>query len=215
MKNFGRWIKIGILLCIVAVGFYIIPSRQLNVNYISQYPNMPNGCEITSLAMVMNHKGYNVTKEYLNNNFLEKSGYSNANPDRAYIGNPYKSGYYCYAAPIANAANQYFKTIGDSSIAEDKTGMSIIGVLNNIVFNKKPVIVWYTVDDKKPEYGIGKYKDEDNQTHKLYVNSHCIVVEGTGMGNIKVVDPIKGKRDINILEFVKLYYQMGQRAVVI
>lgn len=215
MEKLFRLIKVTIVLFISIMVFYLVPNRQLNVEPISQYPNMPNGCEITSLAMVMNHEGYKVSKEFLCDNFLEKSGYYNANPNKAYIGNPYKSGYYCNAAPIANAANKYFNRYGINREAKDETGMSVIGILNRIIFDKKPVIVWYTVDDREPEIGIGRYIDEYGNKKELLSNSHCIVVDGVGFGKISAVDPIQGKRRINFLEFTKLYVQTRSKAVVI
>lgn len=214
MKTIGNIIKIGLVLLIAISIYFTVPNRQLNVNYIGQYPNMPNGCEITSLTMLMNYNGYNVSKENMDS-FLKKTGFTNADPNKAYIGSPYKNGYYCYAQPITDAANEYFKKMGVSTNAKDKTGMSILGVLSNVVIWKKPVAVWYTLDDKAPEYGSGKYTDQNGKENRLYSNLHCVVVEGTNMGKVKVVDPIKGKREINVLQFTKLYYQMGQRAVVI
>lgn len=216
MRNLIKILKVAVVVITLAMIFYFVPNRQLNVEYISQYPNMPNGCEITSLAMVMNYNGYDVSKEYLNDNFLEKSGFRNADPDKAYIGSPYNNnGYYTYAAPIANAANKYFSSIGAHSKATDVTGKSIFGVLNSIIIYKKPVIVWYTIDDESPRSDGNTYVDAEGNRQSLYSNLHCLVVEGTGMGKIKVVDPTKGKRKINFLQFAKLYFEMGQRAVII
>jgi len=215
MKKLVKFLFYIFIVVTAAIVFYFVPDRSLNVKYISQYPNMPNGCEITSLAMVINYNGYDVSKEFLSDNFLDKSGMNNANPDVAYIGNPYKNGYYSYAGPIVNSANKYFKSIGVSENATDKTGINLFGVLNKVIFEKKPVIVWYTVDDKSPALSENTYVDENGVRQNLYSNLHCLVVEGTGGGMVRVVDPIKGKRSINFLQFAKLYYEMGQRAVVI
>lgn len=215
MEKLFRLIKITVILFISILVFYIVPDRQLHVEPISQYPNMPNGCEITSLAMVMNYEGYKVSKEFLCDNFLEKSGYYNTHPDKAYIGNPYKNGYYCNAGPIVEAANKYFTRYGISQEAKDKTGMNVLGVLNKIIFDKKPVIVWYTIDNDTPKRGIGRYVDEYGNKKALLSNSHCIVVDGVGFGKVSVVDPIQGKRKINFIEFTKIYVQRGNRAVVI
>ena len=35
---------------------------KLDVEYISQYPELPTGCEITSLATVLNYYGYEISK---------------------------------------------------------------------------------------------------------------------------------------------------------
>ncbi|WP_101772544.1 C39 family peptidase [Peptostreptococcus faecalis] len=216
MKKLWTLIKIFVVIAIVVMGFYFIPTRYLNVESKNQFPNMPNGCEITSLSMLMKYSGYDVSKEYLNDNFLKKSGFYNTDPEEYYIGNPYKkSGYYSYAKPIADCANRYFENLGVSQRAEDKTGMSVFGVLNNVIFDKKPVAVWYTIDDKSPEYGDRYYTNLQGEKLPLYKNLHCVVVEGVGKGKVYIIDPIQGKRSVNFVQFIKLYYQMGQRAVII
>ena len=46
-----------------------IPSKmQLDVPFISQEPDLPTGCEITSLAEVLHFYGFNVDKEILATN---------------------------------------------------------------------------------------------------------------------------------------------------
>ena len=206
-----------IILFAAVLAFYFVPVRDLGVQPEYQYPNMPNGCEVTSLDMLMKYNGFNVSKEFLNNNYLAKTGMYNTDPNIAYIGNPYSKtkGFYCYAQPIAECANNYFKENNISRTAVDKTGMTVFGVLNQVIFKKQPVAVWYTVDDRSPEYGSASYTTSSGEKKPLYSNLHCVVVTGTGKGNVNIIDPIKGKRSVNFVQFTKLYMQMGQRAVVI
>lgn len=205
-----------IFLMVGITTFYIWPTRDLGVEFISQYPNMPNGCEVTSLDMVVRYNGYEVSKEYLNDNFLKKMYKSSADPNRGYIGSPYKkSGLYCYAKPIEDCANDYFKSVSSSKVAEDTTGMGVFGILNKVVFKKQPVIVWYTIDDEKPRYSGGYYTDLEGRKQPLYENLHCMVVDGVSKGSLRVVDPLRGEREIGILKFKKLYDEMGKKSVVI
>lgn len=217
MKKFASILKKLLIASAIALAFYLIPTRNLYVQEKYQYPSMPNGCEITSLEMIMRYNGFDVSKEYLNDNFLKHSSISNADPNIAYIGSPYgkSSGYYSYAAPIADAANKYFESNNVSVRAKDKTGMTVFGVLNQVIFKKKPVAVWYTIDDEKPRYGETYYTSPSGEKNPLYSNLHCIVVDGVGKGMVSIVDPQKGRRSVNFIEFTKLYMQMGQRAVVI
>lgn len=213
----GKILKRLFLLIIIVISFYIIPTRNLDVNEVYQYPNMPNGCEIASLSMIMNYSGFGVSKEKLSDNYLKKSGLDNADPNKAYIGNPYSKsgGFYCYAPPIKEAGDRFFSEIGSSSKVDDKTGMGIFGVLNNVIFNKRPVAVWYTIDDKSPTYIDKYYKDESGESHQIQGNLHCVVVDGIGMGRVSIVDPIQGRRNVSILQFTKIYYEMGKKSVVI
>lgn len=206
-----------LIIGIAVLAFYLIPIRELNVQEEFQNPSMPNGCEITALDMLMKYNGFDVSKEYLNDNYLNKTGFYNADPNTGYIGNPYSKskGFYCYAPPIVECANKYFRDNNISKAAKDKTGMSVFGVLNQIIFRKQPVAVWYTVDDKKPEYGKATYTTPSGEKKPLYSNLHCVVVNGVGRGMVSILDPQKGQRAVNFIEFTKLYMQIGQRAVVI
>ena len=44
---------------------------KLNVKCILQNPELPTGCEITSLTTVLNYYGYNVSKTTMSDDFLE------------------------------------------------------------------------------------------------------------------------------------------------
>ena len=54
----------------------LIKSMQLYmlipVRHIAQNPELPTGCEITSLTMVLNYLGYNVSKTYMADNYLDR-----------------------------------------------------------------------------------------------------------------------------------------------
>lgn len=217
MKNIIRIIKLSILALVVALGFYLGPTRIMDIQTKSQYPNLPNGCEVTSLAMLINNKGVDVRPEYLSDNFLKKSGLTNADPNVAYIGNPRSNsmGYYAYTRPIVQCANSYFESLGSKNYAVDKTGMNIFSLFHRIAVSKTPVAVWYTTDGKSPEYSQNSYTDARGQKINFYKNLHCVVVYGLGKGMVYIADPIQGKKAVNFIEFTKIYYQMGQRAVIL
>ena len=45
-------------------------SYELSIPYVSQYPQLPTGCEITSLTEVLHYLGYYIDKEELARNYL-------------------------------------------------------------------------------------------------------------------------------------------------
>lgn len=215
MKFIRKLLVLAILVMVVGGASYLVPTRYLNVRAAYQYPNMPNGCEVTSLEMLMNYEGFDVSNETLEA-YLAKSGYSNGDPNKAYIGSPYsRAGFYCYPGPLASCANTYFSNQGVSRQAKDITGTNPFGLLNYVIFKKKPVAVWYTLDDKAPAYSDRTYRDVSGQEERLYKNLHCVVVNGVDKGMVNIIDPIRGYRKVNFLEFSKLYMQMGQRALVL
>lgn len=215
MKFIKKLLLLAIIIMLAGGAFYLIPTRYLNVTAAYQYPNMPNGCEVTSLEMLMNYEGFNVSNERLET-YLPKSGYSEGDPDKAYVGSPYsKGGFYCYPGPLEVCANSYFSTQGVSRQAKDITGTNPFGILNYVIFKKKPVAVWYTLDDQAPAYSERTYRNSSGQEENFYKNLHCVVVNGVDKGKVSIVDPIKGYRRVSFLEFANLYMQMGQRALVL
>ena len=86
----------------------------LPVSQILQNPELPNGCEITSLCMLLRYRGFDADKCDLADRYLPRSEFWwGTDPDAAYMGNPHlddgspQCGYYCFAGPIVAAAKAY------------------------------------------------------------------------------------------------------------
>ena len=84
------------------------------VPQILQNPELPNGCEITSLCMLLRYWGYDADKCVLADRYLPRTEtWWGTDPDLAYMGNPHLEddspacGYYCFAGPIVAAATAY------------------------------------------------------------------------------------------------------------
>ena len=101
----------------------------LDVPQILQNPELPNGCEITSLCEVLRYLGFDADKCQLADHYLPRSErWYGADPDRVYMGNPHlddgspETGYYCFAGPIAAAARRYLADHGGGWEPVDLTG---------------------------------------------------------------------------------------------
>ena len=85
---------------------------QLNIENILQNPELPTGCEVTSLAIILNYLGYDIDKVLLSDLFLPKGEIGKTHPDKAFIGNPKdKSAYGANAPVLVNTANDYLKHV--------------------------------------------------------------------------------------------------------
>jgi uncharacterized protein YvpB len=62
-------------------------SSRLDVPYLSQLPDMPTGCEVVSVTMMLNHAGVAVTKEEI----AARIPYA-ANPNEGFTGSVYDGG---------------------------------------------------------------------------------------------------------------------------
>ncbi|MCQ2520271.1 MAG: C39 family peptidase [Lachnospiraceae bacterium] len=189
---------------------------ELEVNHISQNPSLPNGCEITSLAMVLNFMDFDITKEALSDNYLPKSPIGEANFYEEFVGNPRDSSSYgCYAGAIVNAANSFLASKGSNYKAVDYSGVSFQTVLEK-VRQGNPVIVWATCYlDQDPGYSTEWWVDGEYLVWKA--NLHCMVLIGydTQTGKVIVQDPMRGKEEYDMELFIKRFKQFYSQAVVV
>lgn len=63
-------------------------SSILNVSFINQYPNLPLGCEATSLAQLLNYKGVSVAKTKIADEMTKSP---NKNQNLGFVGSPYRN----------------------------------------------------------------------------------------------------------------------------
>ncbi len=188
----------------------------LDVKNILQNPTLPTGCEITSLAIVLNYMGYNVSKETLSDNYLDKKPVGEANFYKEFVGNPRNSSSYgCYAGAIVASANRYLNEQGSMEQARDYSGCSFADVMWKVRAGK-PVIVWVTTPiTLDPGYTTEWIVDGEYLVWKG--NLHAVVVTGydTNTGKVVVSDPLAGNREIEMELFVKRFKQFYSQAVVI
>ncbi len=189
----------------------------LNTHFtaISQNPELPTGCEITALTMVLNYYGYPVKKEVMADKYLDK-GYAWLTDFRvAFAGDPFDEySYGCYAPVIVKAANKYLVEQNSSLRATELKEMDFDDLFN---FTKQgiPVLVWTTLD-LLPGYYTSSWVADNGETVTWYTNEHCMVLLGDGGSTVYVADPTRG----NIAAYDKdlfrtRYQELFSQAVVI
>lgn len=108
-------------------------STRLDVPYISQLPDMPAGCEVTSVAMMLNYAGVPVTKED-----LAAAMPYDSDPNLGFTGDLYSEGY--YAGIIwPSALVDLVKSCKGTAV--DLTGSSWDD-LTRYLEQGKPVCIW-------------------------------------------------------------------------
>lgn len=181
---------------------------------LCQYPELPTGCEITSLTMVLNYYGVDADKCDISDNFLEKGDVGSVDFNVAFVGDPRDaSSYGCYAPVIANTANRYLEYKQSKLIAKDITGTELEDLFSYIDY-EKPVIIWGTQDCSEGHYSVTWNVDGKELT--WFTPEHCMVLVGYDDISVWVADPIYGDiRNYDIQTLKNSYDSLNKQAILI
>lgn len=201
----------------VSIDDYMLTQKsvKLDVTYLPQKPELPTGCEITSLTTVLNYYGYNVTKTEMADNYLPKSNTSK-NFWSVFVGNPrYTSGFGCYAQPITEAANKYLKEQGSELVAYNCSGSTFEQLLLETE-SGRPVVIWGTLNMAKPYYTY-EWVVEDGNTVRWITPEHCLVLIGYDLERSVAIisDPMRGIVEYDLKTVKSRYIALESQCVVI
>lgn len=196
------------------------PSQA--VKLILQNPELPNGCEVTSMAMALGAAGYPVDKLTLYG-YLPRKPITNRggqsfgpNPEEAYAGDAAKlvGGWYCFEGPVIQAADRWLENNGSDLCAQSVTGLSR-AKLDRYAQSGVPLVVWVTLNYAAPQYSGASWTLEDGTAYRPYRNLHCVVLAGMEEGQYRIADPLAGFTQVDKELFWNSFFAMGCRAVVI
>lgn len=192
------------------------------VPLIMQYPELKRGCEVTSLAMLLNYKGINVTKLELAQKvkkdttlFREENGVIYyGNPQNGFVGDIYDSsnkGLGVYHKPIFELLSDY---AGNKAV--DLTGCAFEDLY---YFINKGSPIWIIINTKYRQLSENEFEywNTSEGTIKITYSEHSVLVTGYDDKYIYINDPIgktpnlKKEKD----NFIKAWEQMGRQAVTI
>lgn len=193
-------------------------SASIDVPFVDQNPELPTGCEITSLTEVLNYYGFNVNKEYMARNYLPMSEVTQPGCFIEYfLGSPWKSnGSGCFAPAIIKAANNFFKD-NSSHLQAISMSYSSIESLFEQIANGYPVIVWtcFDYDIDEIEYKLITYDNGSSFYWPSY--EHCVVLSGYDLEaqTVTLADPTYGIVEQSIDDFESYYQKFFYQAVVV
>lgn len=186
--------------------------KMEDFEWLSQNPELPTGCEITSLTSVLNYYGINVKKETMADDYLKKGDGSYY---KMFLGNPRDAGSFgCMAQPIVDATNLYFKKNNVSMKASNVSGVTFDKILE-YVSQGVPMIVWNTMG-MAPAYE-SQTLTLDGREYTWIAPEHCVVVVGYDLDNneVYVADPMAGMVTRNLKTFEERYDSLKRQAVYV
>ncbi|MCG8398410.1 C39 family peptidase [Bacillus atrophaeus] len=176
-------------------------------------PKLYNGCEVTSLAMVLHYAGYNVSKNTLAEDIptvpLTYSSGLKGDPNEGFVGDMENGpGLGVYHEPIYKLAKKYA-----GSDVKDLTGQNIKAVYRELEQGRP---VWVITTSKfAPVDNIKTWKTSNGNVDITY-SVHSVAVTGYDEGYVYVNDPYGHKnRKTDRKNFEKAWKQMGSQAIAI
>lgn len=192
---------------------------------IWQMPELPTGCEITALAMVLQYFGYEVDKTALAAEYLPVVVYPDFyyggdgnlyGPDMRenFVGDPFSEwGYICGAPAVLSAANQYLLEEGGGRAAADLTGASPQH-LYELAAADIPVVVWVTIE-MSDRYDVQGWYTASGEYMEWCTQDHCTVLIGCSQNTVTVADPISGITEYDRGRFESVFESRGRQCVII
>ena len=197
----------------------VSPSEAGNKHIISftpicQYPELPTGCEVTSLAMVLNYYNVDCDKCEISDMYLTKGDVGTVDFNQAFEGDPRdESSYGCYSNVIVETANKIISDKGAVLSVKNFTG-SALDELYSFVDMDIPVIVWGTQDCQEGHFSVTWNVNGKDMT--WFTPEHCMVLIGYDENFVWVADPIYGDvRSYDKAIFERSYNSLFKQAIVI
>lgn len=202
-----------------------IPEEAFLADFavIVQTPELPTGCEITALTMILGYYGYVVDKTVMASDYLPvlpAEFYQGTDgklygPDMEdyFVGDPFSSGYICGPGAIAAAGDRYLAEQGSRMRVEDMTGASP-ETLYRLVARGIPALVWVTIEMKERREAQGWYT-EDGRYMEWSSNDHGAVLIGYSEDTVTVADPILGLRVYGRNTFERVFASRGNQCVIL
>ncbi|WP_412759078.1 C39 family peptidase [Neobacillus cucumis] len=187
-----------------------------DVPHIQQMPELPRGCEVTSLTMLLQYAGVSVDKMKLATEintvpFRDQNGV-HGNPNEGFVGDMYSfdnSGYGVYHDPIVDLAETYLP-----GRIIDLTGQSIDSVYKMI---KSGSPVWVITNSRFASLPQSEFSVWNTQTGTVQITyrEHSVLVVGYDDNYVYINDPLTDQsyKAVPRGSFEESWVQMGKQAV--
>jgi uncharacterized protein YvpB len=201
--------------------FRPIGSMRLNVPLQNQLPELPNGCEVTSLSMLLRALGTPVSKLVLADeqptnhaqpvfsgavgDFYAISRWTN--PNTAFVGNVRgKYGYGIYHAPLAQLLNS--KAQGR---ALDLSGRRFSEILDQLRTGT-PIVLWTTTTFRPPSRWVTWSTPQG--PFRATQLEHAVLLVGYSRTKLIINNPLTGRQQkVAPAPFIEAWQQMGRQAL--
>ena len=199
-------------------------TRLTDFEIMEQYPELPTGCEITAMTMVLNYYGYNVDKVTMALDYMPKiqaefyrgedGRLMGPDLENFFVGDPTEeTGYICGTGAIVTAANAYLTDVGS-----DMTAVAMKNAqpeeLYDLIDQGTPVVIWCTINMEDRAETDSWYR-EDGTYMEWSTNDHGAVLIGYDEDTVTVADPIYSRITVSRVQFAKIFAERGGQCVIL
>ena len=202
------------------------------VDTVLQNPELPHGCEVTGLAILLSYYDIAADKCELAEKWLPRGAWGQTDFRKAFVGDPAKkvASAGCYATVIADTANRYLgegkpdsENSGNKRVSETVVGKGKLTAVarENVSFEEllamveeAPVLAWTTMNLEAPY--IAQIWEVDGEELYWQNYEHCVVLTGydAEKGVLYGTDPLYGPCEYDMrlfsLRFQTMYSQVVQ-----
>ncbi|WP_051331169.1 C39 family peptidase [Aneurinibacillus terranovensis] len=195
-------------------------SAQVDAPLLSQLPELPRGCEVTSLAMLLGSAGIQVDKMTLANEVARDTTPYTQENGQVYFGNPNTGfvgsmtslddpGFGVFHGPIKDLAEKYLP-----NRIVDLTGIGFSDILYQI---QKGRPVWIISNAEFVPLDDSYFQTWDTPTGKISTTykEHSVLLTGYDDSYVYFNDPLAGvkNRRMPLPSFKAAWEQMGSQAI--
>lgn len=195
-----------------------LPERiRLSAPFVSQRPELPNGCEVASLTMLLRSAGIDVDKMQLAEEIRKvpfSSGNEMGNPNEGFVGNMYHGdgshpGYAVYHGPVADLAKKYL----DARVI-DFSGEQWQDVEKRLA-SGRPVWVITSINFRPVPESRWQIWHTDQGNIRITLMEHAVLVTGYDDKYVFFNDPLAKKEGSRADKraFAQAWRQLGSQAI--
>jgi uncharacterized protein YvpB len=190
-------------------------AKTITAPHIKQLPELPRGCEVTSLAMMIQQAGVKAGKMELAKEVQKvpfKTNGLNGNPYDGFVGNLYtfsQPGLGVYNGPIYKLAEKYLP-----NRVINLTGYDFSNIYKML---DKGVPVWVITNSWFSHLPSSQFITWQTSSGPLKITyrEHSVLVTGYDENYIYINDPLyhRANRAVNKANFIAAWIQMGKQAI--
>jgi uncharacterized protein YvpB len=198
----------------------IKPLVLLDVPIIQQLPELPRGCEVTSLAMLLQDAGVRVDKMTLAKQIKKDPTPFQRRNGKVYFGNPndgFVGDMYSLTTPGLGVYHKPIKQLADTYLSNqiiDLTG-SDFSELQKYLSKGSPI--WVITNSTFKKLPASAFREWDTPSGPIQVTyyEHSVVITGYDHDYIYFNDPLSGEKNKKApkAEFLDAWVQMGRQAI--